>query len=485
MARIEKTVFISYRRTNLPWALCIYQNLTQNGYDVFFDYQSIDSGSFETAILDNIRARAHFVLILTPSALERCKNPNDWLRREIETAIDEKRNIVPLMLEGFDFGSTLIQEVLTGKLSVISSINALPVHGAYVFEALERLRTRFLNVALEDINLPTLQAEAEKITETQQTAASQAAPVGEDQLTAQTWFERGIIFQQDNNLEEAFRCYSEAIKLDFNLDAALNNLGIILEEMKRYEEAESTFRKAIDINPSSDTYYNLGNLLHNLKRFEEAEVVYREAIKINSIFQEAYYNLGNTLKVQKRFEEAENSFRKAIELNPYDDKSYNNLGLLLFENLKRFEEAETIFNKSIDINPSGHKAYFNLGNLLYILKRFNEAEKEYRKSIKMNSSYYKAYNNLGVLLKNMERLDEAEIAYKKAAELDPSDLAFYNLGILLEQKKDYLSAINYYEKYLEVGGGIKNGDQKAVEEKIKSLKLKLTKKKPVKKAKKK
>ncbi len=107
MGRIEKTVFISYRRANLPWALFIYQNLTMHGYDVFFDYLSIDSGNFEKVILDNIRARAHFITVLTPSALERCKEPGDWLRREIETAIEEKRNIIPLMMESFDFGSTM------------------------------------------------------------------------------------------------------------------------------------------------------------------------------------------------------------------------------------------------------------------------------------------------------------------------------------------------------------------------------------------
>ena len=38
MERVEKTVFISYRRTNVPWALAIFQNLTQFGYDVFFDF---------------------------------------------------------------------------------------------------------------------------------------------------------------------------------------------------------------------------------------------------------------------------------------------------------------------------------------------------------------------------------------------------------------------------------------------------------------
>jgi hypothetical protein len=103
--RIEKSVFISYRRTNMPWALAIYQHLTGQGYDVFFDYLSIPSGDFEKIIVENIKGRAHFIVVLTPSALERCNEPGDWLRREIETAMDEKRNIVPLMLESFDYGS--------------------------------------------------------------------------------------------------------------------------------------------------------------------------------------------------------------------------------------------------------------------------------------------------------------------------------------------------------------------------------------------
>ena len=61
MERIEKTVFPSYRRTNIPWALAIFQNLTQHGYDVFFDYNGIASGDFESVILGNITARAHFL----------------------------------------------------------------------------------------------------------------------------------------------------------------------------------------------------------------------------------------------------------------------------------------------------------------------------------------------------------------------------------------------------------------------------------------
>ena len=55
MGRIEKTVFISYRRANLPWALFIWQNLTMHGYDVFFDYQSVNSqGDLKKSSLSNL-----------------------------------------------------------------------------------------------------------------------------------------------------------------------------------------------------------------------------------------------------------------------------------------------------------------------------------------------------------------------------------------------------------------------------------------------
>ena len=114
--RIEKTVFISYRRTNSFMGRAVYQSLTAKGYDVFFDYEGINSGDFEQIILGNLRARAHFLVILTPSALERCSEPGDWLRREIETAIDEKRNIVPLFFEGFSFGTPSITKHLTGSI---------------------------------------------------------------------------------------------------------------------------------------------------------------------------------------------------------------------------------------------------------------------------------------------------------------------------------------------------------------------------------
>src|SRR5271170_4217565 len=115
MGHLEKTVFLSYRRNNAAWALAIVQDLTRHRYDVFSDFSRIRGGDFETVILDNIKARAHFIVLLTPSALKLCSEPGDWLRREVETALRLKRNIVPLMLEGFKFNTPSIVGQLTGK----------------------------------------------------------------------------------------------------------------------------------------------------------------------------------------------------------------------------------------------------------------------------------------------------------------------------------------------------------------------------------
>src|SRR5262245_33638204 len=155
MARIEKTVFISYRRTDESWGLAIFQDLTQHGYDVFIDYDGIASGNFEAVILENIRARAHFLVLLTPTALERCGDPKDWMRREIEAALDSERNIVPLMLEGFDFGTPAIATQLTGKLAELKKYNGLEIPKARFFSSeMERLRNKFLSISLDTVLHP-------------------------------------------------------------------------------------------------------------------------------------------------------------------------------------------------------------------------------------------------------------------------------------------------------------------------------------------
>jgi formylglycine-generating enzyme required for sulfatase activity len=173
MAREQKTVFISYRRTDVSWALLVYHYLTEKGYDVFFDYTSIPSGDFEQIIISNIKARAHFLVILTPTALDRCSNPGDWLRLEIETAIREKRNIIPMFFDDFRFNAPSVAKNLTGQLATLEKYNGLEVPASYFDAAMQRLCDRYLNVALDAVLQPVSDT-VQNAVKVQQVAANQA-----------------------------------------------------------------------------------------------------------------------------------------------------------------------------------------------------------------------------------------------------------------------------------------------------------------------
>lgn len=103
MKRKPYDVFISYRREG-GWetARLIYSALQRKGYRVAFDLEELRSGPFDIQLLTYIEECKDFILILSSHALDRCANEGDWVRQEIEHAIASKKNIVPILLRGFE-----------------------------------------------------------------------------------------------------------------------------------------------------------------------------------------------------------------------------------------------------------------------------------------------------------------------------------------------------------------------------------------------
>ena len=63
-------------------------------------------------------------------------------------------------------------------------------------------------------------------------------------------------------------------------------------------------------------------MLRNLKRYEEAEASYRKAIELNPSYDKAYSNLGILLRVMNKEKDALPILEKIIEVNPVDFNSY-------------------------------------------------------------------------------------------------------------------------------------------------------------------
>jgi len=261
----------------------------------------------------------------------------------------------------------------------------------------------------------------------------------------------GVLFVQIKKYLEAIELLSKALEINPNHAGAYSNRGIALKELRRFDEALASYDQAISVNPGYlDAYSNRGNVLQELKRFDEALASYDQAIAINPDYTEAYYNRGNVLQELKRFDEALASYDQAIAINLDYTEAYYNRGTILQE-LKRFDEALASYDQAIAINPDYAEAYNNRGVALKKLKRHDEALASYDQAIAINPDYAEAYNNRGNALQEDKFFDEALASYKQAIEINPDYAeAYYNCGVIFQSRKHLDEAINNYNHAINI-----------------------------------
>ncbi len=433
MGRIERTVFLSYRRTNAPWALAISQNLTHHGYDVFFDFTGIKSGAFESAILGNIEARAHFVVLLTPSALKRCGEPGDWLPREIERALELKRNIVPLMLEGFSFKTRSIARQLTGTLAVLKSYQALPVPVEFFDAAMKRLREDYLAVALDAVKHPAT-VDAREAARVEQAAVKAAPAVKKEELTAQGCFERAF---NASDLDEQIRLYGEAIRLQPDFAEAFNNRGELRRRQGDIDAALKDLADAIRLKPDlAEAFYNRGIARRALGDLEGALRDYTEAIRMHPDFADAFVNRGIARYDQGDMAGALQDYNEAIRLKP--DYAY---------------------------------PFTGRGNVRYSKGDPDGALQDYNEAIRLKPDYAYPFNGRGIVRYGKGDLDGALKDYNEAIRLEPDYAdAYYGRALIWRARDNRSSAIADFQTYLDLGGGVRDGFKEKAEEMIRGLK---------------
>ena len=154
-------VFISYRREGgAATALFLREKLMHCGLRVFLDVTDLRKGYFDETLLQRIRETPNFLVILSPKSLERCESPEDWLRKEISQAIQSERNIIPLLMDSFQFPPLLPDE-----------IKALPRHQGVMY-------SHNYHEAMVGMILQSIEAEREERRRKAEEEAAKAAPAG-------------------------------------------------------------------------------------------------------------------------------------------------------------------------------------------------------------------------------------------------------------------------------------------------------------------
>lgn len=104
--------FISYRRQGgSEYAARIYQFLHEKKYNPFYDITGMDAGRFDEQIRLHLINSHNFILVLSCGAFDRINEPEDWIKKEVQLAIENNLNIVVLQENGFTYPAQLPNEI--------------------------------------------------------------------------------------------------------------------------------------------------------------------------------------------------------------------------------------------------------------------------------------------------------------------------------------------------------------------------------------
>ena len=139
-------IFISYRRDGGDlMARMLYDIFDDMKLKAFLDLKELEikPGPFDTKLYQYIEEADNFVLLLSKGALDRCKDENDWVRLEIEHAINHGKNIIPFLMSEFEW-----PENLPKSLERLPKQNAVPSSREYFDASINRLIGMLINTKL-------------------------------------------------------------------------------------------------------------------------------------------------------------------------------------------------------------------------------------------------------------------------------------------------------------------------------------------------
>jgi tetratricopeptide (TPR) repeat protein len=164
-----------------------------------------------------------------------------------------------------------------------------------------------------------------------------------------------------------------------------------------FQSEEALWRDTLSRNPSAwCAHANLGWILAEQQKYDEAREHLVASLAVNPDNAQAHSNLGRVLSLQRQFAEAEPHFQAALKLKPNDADIRKSYASALAQQGRR-EEAVPQLREALRLGPDTD-ARLLLATLSYHTRKFPEAIAEYRQVLKVKPDQPEALNNLAWLL---------------------------------------------------------------------------------------
>lgn len=174
---------------------------------------------------------------------------------------------------------------------------------------------------------------------------------------ALNFYQKGTAAARKGDAKAAAESFSAAVTAHPNFPIALNELGKQYMILKQWDKAGETYEALLKIKPKdAASHLDLGIVAFNKKKFEDAESHLRKALELNSAGPSAHYYLGLTLISLKRYPEALTEFEATVA------NGGENLALAhkylggLYMSAKKNQQAADELEKYLKLDPKAEDA---------------------------------------------------------------------------------------------------------------------------------
>lgn len=245
-------------------------------------------------------------------------------------------------------------------------------------------------------------------------------PPNATQLTLQQALQLAWQHYEGGRIEQAAGLCQQVLQSMPRQADALHLLGLAAHRLGKSAAAINLILQAIAVQASAPYYHSLGIVLQELGRFQEAATSYRSALALQPEFPHASYHLGMVLNALGQADAAIACYRSALHGNPQFAAAHSNLGNVL-KGLGRLEQAVACYREALRLQPDLAEAHNNLGIALQAQGNFAQAEACYREALRHKPGFPGAHVQLATMLQMLGRKDEALTCYETALALQPDN----------------------------------------------------------------
>lgn len=270
-------------------------------------------------------------------------------------------------------------------------------------------------------------------------------------------FELADVYDDYENFEKVFDCFSLILKLDPNSEEALYKICFWTDFTGRNEESIKLHQRIIEEYPFNElAWFNLGAAYQGIKLYEKAIDAYNYAVAIDEKFDYAYRNMGDAYIRLRKYKDAIEMLEKVSELSRPEAVIYEAIGHC-YDKLANYPQARFHYKKASHLNAEDSQMYYKIACTYMNEGAWQSAIRQLQTAARMHRMQPEYNLALGQCYMQLNNIDEAITYFGNVVRVRPK-----NMNGWLELLKCLLTGGLYEEGAEYADFALEQTDQKPI-----------------------